>query len=489
MNRLLLVLFLIWSGFARSETLYSDFVFVMKNVDFIETLPKSIRGSHFDQIEDIQIKEPLNTKIEGITYSLAYSVEYNLEQLNLGKFPVRVVIENFNLNIQKIITDDIIEKQRGNILLRTRVQGQCKKLNITSKDSNLAVNANVALVDKAGLFNPSIRLENIDLSTELDIFVDSCEGFKDYENELREAIFSWIKEESDVIKDTEKQVQQAFRQKVQEALAVALKTQEETLLENGKVTLIPYYLKAHTNGKDLFVHGRIFAQMDNQISRIEYIPMQINPFQLPNSSSLILSLDYLKKLSSLVYRNGGYLKDFYSQEIPALRDLHQNRFAQAFVFPDMSNFPTNANFVLRSYLVQDPTMNFTQGQEQLMARIVSRARIDNWVPRDGEYQKQLSINSNFEVDASVKILGNQLILDFGEPNFDLQGVWDNDYIAKYDPNTFVDLSRFREGIESSLSDLDFEFTLPELKLRIDKKMGPDFIELKQNYIFINYVQK
>ena len=466
-------------------------VFLFKNDDFVNVFSSQDSVQIQQSLNDVDVDSPFKTNIKGISFKGDFKYEIQPPNSWWNEIPFKSSADNLEISIDEVRTNDIVVTRRGNITLRTRVNATCRNIKITATTPQLGISGGIQLTNRSGFIRPNLNLRNLNLIDRNAWTIESrhCTGFKDFRQELNSALLDWLTDKSEIQPMMQQELQGELKSNIKTELATALKKQELELPLSGKLTILPYYLRLLPNGQDFALHGIAFSQFASSKSTYRHLPFRVDLGDLNNfgNSGMFISKAFLTHLSNQFQSNGVYQIDFESQKIDGLRELHDSRFAQFFVFPDLMNFDRTANFIMKTFLVDQPKIQFSTTENgEFRLRAQGKAIMDNYVPKDKSYVHQTRFNSNYTVEAKIYVSDQKLNVDIQEPNMSLEYTWNQNYIDNYDPNTNISEDRIKSEISKVIEALSFSVDLPEINLSEGYSIQSQAIENHEGFVFVNY---
>jgi transcriptional regulator of met regulon len=489
MNRLGLVFIVVFSVdvFAKSN-LSSDFYFVMKPAEFQQIIEKQVALKLDEPIDDINIEEPYKTAAQGISVEgdLTFAMAHTPHSKHHLVFEAEV--SSLVLKINSIATDDEVIIQRGNIRLVTKIQGQCEGFTASYDGRPVVLQGTIDLDSTESTPKALMTIENIALADNWQMSAESCSGFAGYEDQVSQALVSLLSDKDLLIEKLHPQLQAKSQQELDAIAEQILKPQAKSLPNAGTMTFTPDRISYDHHSQSLVISGEVLSEFLGT-EGIEEVPFEIvhNDLLSTHQTQVVLSKRFVQIASHQFYTHGLYKAGFESQEIKSMREFQSNRFAQFFVFPEISKFPKSANFILNGYLNTAPVIQY-KGERQgvIYWNTSGKAHLDTYAPKPSGYVPFLRFFIDYIVDGWMQVKNNKLNVGFFSPEMNVKHGWFKVYLDTYNPNRWFKKDPIVKEIKELMKKTQFDFQLPRFPIESHGELQPIEVQMTDDYLQLIY---
>lgn len=482
-----LLSFLFSCSVLAQELISSDFYFYLKAKDYNHMLSQKQKGQYDEYIPHIRIDEPYATVVENIHVKMDYQYKVEPEKNEFAKYSFHAQLQNLSMNVEKVVTDDVIMPQLGNIHINIGINGECRNLLIEHVGEPVSMDGQLEVVNVAGKLFIKVNNLVVDFDHNWSMQVNDCHGPHGYDQTLKQAILEFLKDKNFIGNYLGQQLQGKLNAVATELTESVLQPHVIQVGEQAELRLEPGEVFLEKQTGLLKVKGLVLSQFE-EADQPNHVPFVIEDEAKVKDSGFVLSPKFLKVLSTQFYQNKVYKYSFASKDIDGFNRLMSSRFYQFFLFPDLMNFDRKSNFQFDGFLNANPDVSIIGGQlGYLWFAIQGSARVDMLAPTERGYVPYIHFQSDIRAKGWISIHREQLYIGLYRPTMNLNHQWNKDYVTLNRPSQRFSKNYFLGKIIEAFTEMRFNYELPQFDVHSFGKLAPHSLE--QNHEWVQLVYK
>lgn len=417
--------------------------------------------------------------VKGISGEVQYRLKTARPKIVLGA-EQSVMSESLsaNITIDNVFVDSIVERVVDGVLLRIRIQGSCSNIPLRLAPGKARLLATLkTTVDSDGL--PQVSIPWMDFQSEEDAWVIgdfSCTGFEGFKEKVQAGLKKHLSRGETVVPGVKAMIDQRLANLRSEFLAWFMAPRElNTGVNNMKVTLYPTAL-GQLSSTGFQLRGYIdFVFASQSVNEIYQLAPLKTVGTLPNHTA-VMPEELIGALNGMAYKNGNLYMRFRGQEMEGFRSFMNNSFAQLFVWPQMSRYSANADFLFDAVAEDLPRLSAVKddGKGNLTGQMTGNLSVLTWAPKTGGHEKMITFRT--PISGTYKLwvsrATSELKFVFTSLGMNLTAKWDPDYVKLRSPDLSIDTDTIASTIADQLKTEGLSIPLGELPLTSRLKLRP-----------------
>jgi hypothetical protein len=477
----------------------SDFVFQLDNSIFDD--PKfdflsRLQGHEDVNMNDTVIQGEVPATIHGIRAGMDYKFNTSSNQIVLGAEQALVSDSlNVNLTIDQISVDTVVRRMVGGVLIEVHVQGACANipLNLSSAKARVVGALKVAL-DANGL--PTLSAPWFEAQWTPDAWTVgdfSCVGPDGFKEQIQAGLQNYLGDPSSFNADFKALIDSRLAQYQTEIRGIFLQPREYPIGGGGmKAVLFPRAI-ANLKGDRFQLVGSVqFIFKSTTVSEITEVSGTAPPPAALDGYALLMPQAFVSAMNAMAYKTGNYIYRKSGQQIQAFHDLLSSGFKEFFVWPELRNYSSNADFYFKLIASQAPRVSkFTDMKDgTLLQAVVGSMSVETWAPTTkGGHERMVTfmtpVNGSYRLALAKGAAGPELRATFMTTGLKLNGEWDGDY-ATHLRNSYIALDRIQIAISTSLKTDGLALPVGQLPLTSRILLTPSGLGLEGDWLRLNW---
>ena len=491
-------------AFGQGGVVRSDFAFQLDNAVFdspeFDFVPR-LRGEDTVTLPDTVVQAEAPVLVKGITANVKYKLNAGSKKVFIGAEHMIASEElGARLNINSISVDAIVERIVDRVRVRSRVQGACSNIKIELNPGKARLIGIVKTsVDAQGL--PEVSVPWFEITWAPDAWTVapfSCSGTGGLEEAIRTGLTNYLKDARAFSNEFKKAVAAKMASVQSEVQGWFLKAKPVSIgIRDVSVVLYPKAI-VKARGERFQVRGEIhflFASKTlNETVDVRGAAPSGAGFA-SESYSLWVPEGLIGALNDFAYRSGLYNLRRMGNEIAAFKTLRESWFSRAFVWPELGNFPDNADFLFDFLAGSRPRISAITdaGDGSLKTNLSGDIRVQTWAPDDKakSYEKFVQFATPVSGEARVGLSpresgGADLSIVFATLGLELSYEWDATYARNRLMNSSIGASTIQGELTKSLTTDGFTFSMSPLSLTSAMALSPFALGKTQGWLRIDW---
>jgi len=471
----------------------TDFYFPMSLKDYSAVLmKKSMQGMESAQLPTYEFKKPFKTSIINTVMDINYNAQVQAVESKHGSFKFSLDIGSSRISSEKVITDDMIEKYIGGILVQVFVRGQCNGISLQN-NSPLKLEGVFDLESVNSQLSAKVKsLQVVGLSA-WDVSIGECTGMKGYEKIIDAELKKFLKDPAFLAGLFTEHLQNKLNNLVNELTAKVLAERQIKVTDALEVMLSPLGIIFNSENGQMLVHGELVSHILSQDSNaVIEVPAPVTNEDISTfaQSGLVISQEYVTALSNAFYKSGFYSKNIKSDTIGGFKSLMGSRFLQFFLWADLMQFKLGTIFDFRTFATAAPKIqNLGTSGGAAWFNLEGPVRANMMAPSPNGFVPYVNFQSATTTQAWIGVFKGKALVGFNKPVLKVKSSWDQSWMKKFglSKGPLMSLSTIVSQLTKSIKKQRFLFELPSFEVGEEKLMQP--AEFKSGAKWLQLVYK
>lgn len=191
---------------------------------------------------------------------------------------------------------------------------------------------------------------------------------------------------------------------------------------------------------------------------------------------LLIPFETVRSLMMGEYFAGKLEHSLRSTEIPAFTTFMQSRWKQFWAWPELMNYPANAEFAFQFLPMGPPSFTKEKAgkNNSITGNLDMPLSVRMFAPQKGKFTPMVEFRTMVSGPTSLTLLKDGKIeLQLTAQEYPVNYAWAEKYLRKHNPSTRVAADTIAEQVRKSLSTEGFTMEIPSLSVGKDLRLVPE----------------
>lgn len=465
----------------------------------IEDFWQSLQGQQNIEIGDFTVTPGgIPIQIQGVRAEVNYSFplptrvdnrtrEWELHSNQLGG----------KLFVNKISATQVIEREVDGIIIRIKLQADCKNVVLSLPAGSTDISARV----RAEVIDNQVKLSLPQYSAHWaanawNVESMSCTGVEGFEQIVKAEALKALSSFQNFDTEVRTALVTGFDKWSKDASLLLLSERE---LPTEKDYLKMYYepREAVESDNGLLLSGQIRfeypyvapGQNIEQSFEIKAAPVKKNAKAVPQ---LLLPFATIRALMMGEYFAGKLEYSLYSTDIPAFTDFMQSRWQQFWGWPEMQKYPKDTKFAMQFMPLGPPSIEKEKAAalNAVSADLNLPLSVRLFAPLDGKYKPMVEFRTFLSGPSTLKLLKDGKVeFKISAQEYPVSYAWATKYVNKYQPNQKIAVDTIAKSVRTALNGEGFTLAIPNFTVGKQLQLVPQEWNLEGANIRLDFTTK
>jgi hypothetical protein len=393
------------------------------------------------------------------------------------------------IEVDRINASTIIEREENGIIIRIRVDAECRNVALRLPEGLTSVEAKV----KAELLGGEIKLSLPEYKGNWQqgawrVERLNCTGVNGFGDAVGKEALAALSSFQNFDKEIREEVERQFSDWSREASKLLLSGRE---LPTGRDHLRVFFepKSARDTNSGIALEGDLTFEFPfvAQGQDIEYrypLAGAGGTMSANAESELRIPFATIRALMMGEYFAGKLEYALKSNEIPAWAELMNNRWAKWFAWPDLFRFEKSTVFAFQFLPMGPPAFDKEKSAArgtQIQGDLSLPLAVRMFAPHNGKYRPMVEFRTLLKGPSKLKLMkGGKIEFQVEAEDQPITYAWNQRYVNKYNPNTHINVDRIGSSVRSGLGTNGISLAVPTLGVGSTLQLVPQGWRLENN---------
>ena len=365
-----------------------------------------------------------------------------------------------NIHVQQASIDQVIDRVIDGVTFHLHIKASCGPIDLSQSTAQ----AQAHLSYQFGPQNISTHLDQFNLQwapNSWSITPFTCVGPAGIDQQIQQQLSAQL-QSADGIQGWVQQLVSNYIQNEVNADIDLLRAPKTLPLPSGALPVQLLFSNFETNDQGVMTHAHLV--WDTKKANPKFRPLALNVIPQTVSmqnASLFLPQEGISDLLNAQLQARPLWNKVSLNDQEGFAKVLDSRFIQFFVWPDLFNFSKSTPFYLS---VQKPAALNLHWQKDGSAQTSFKTKAWVQAQRDGTWWNYVQLSGSASGKLSPKIQRGQFKLNVQMSTSDFGAVFGENYMGRYNPNTWIATSVIQDFINSMAQNYQYSFQIPSLDM-------------------------